>query len=108
MDIPGLELSHTPQQWKNKWVGSAGFSKEIGRNFGCISLSENLDEKAFKGFNPSATQLLKHPLAMIALVPRDAALFTAAAIAGAAAKSVTAPLDRIKLLMQVPFLKPFL
>jgi len=36
-----------------------------------------------------------------ALVPKDAALFLAAAIAGAAAKSVTAPLDRIKLLMQV-------
>ncbi|KAK6779740.1 hypothetical protein RDI58_021924 [Solanum bulbocastanum] len=106
MDIPALELSNTSiqsypsQQWKNKFVGSANFSKEIGCNFGCISLSENLDEKAFKGFNPTTTQLLKHPLAMVALVPREAALFAAGAIAGAAAKSVTAPLDRIKLLMQ--------
>ncbi|KAJ8533052.1 hypothetical protein K7X08_015941 [Anisodus acutangulus] len=97
MDIPGLELSNTiTQQCQNKWVSS----KQIGCNFGCISLSENLDEKAFKGFNPTTAQLLKHPLAMVALVPREAALFAAGAIAGAAAKSVTAPLDRIKLLMQ--------
>lgn len=106
MDIPGLELSsssiqtYPPRQWKNKWVGSVGLSKEIGCNFGCISLSENLDEKTFKEFNPTAAQLLKHPLAIVALVPKEAALFAAGAIAGAAAKSVTAPLDRIKLLMQ--------
>lgn len=50
---------------------------------------------------PSTAQFLKHPLALFALVPKDATLFAAAAAAGAAAKTLTAPLDRIKLLMQV-------
>ncbi|MQL83874.1 hypothetical protein Taro_016374 [Colocasia esculenta] len=49
---------------------------------------------------PSPEQFLKHPLALFALVPKDAALFIAGAVGGAAAKTLTAPVDRIKLLMQ--------
>ncbi|XVE62040.1 hypothetical protein DITRI_Ditri06bG0087000 [Diplodiscus trichospermus] len=64
------------------------------RNFACLSLEEKRD------FAPTSAQLLNHPSAALAYVPRDAAIFAAGAIAGAAAKTVTAPFDRIKILMQ--------
>lgn len=104
-NIPGLEASYCnsmelPNQEllckKSRLSFTASLGGNMG-NFACVSLTEKKEQSEFA---PTTAQLLRHPLALVALVPREAALFAAGAIAGAAAKSVTAPLDRIKLLMQ--------
>lgn len=50
---------------------------------------------------PDVGYLLSHrPVALLSLVPRPAVLFTAGALSGAIGKTITAPLDRVKLLLQ--------
>lgn len=66
------------------------------------------NNKTDTDFAPTSGQFFKHPLAIVSLVPKGVSLFAAGAVAGAVAKSITAPLDRVKLLMQVPATFPVL
>eukprot|EP00899_Mesostigma_viride_P013061 jgi/Mesvir1/21756/Mv04161-RA.1 len=50
---------------------------------------------------PTLVQLSQRPIALLTLVPESLALFISGAIAGGLAKTLTAPFDRIKILLQV-------
>ncbi|CAN0927944.1 Probable envelope ADP,ATP carrier protein, chloroplastic [Linum grandiflorum] len=86
--------------WKGARLSCGGDGKGNLAVFASISMVDDSKGQPGGEFSPTSTQLMKHPLAMLACVPRGAALFMAGAVSGAVAKSFTAPLDRVKLLMQ--------
>lgn len=120
--IPSLKTSDLALTSEPSWRLPSRANKSSGgvlSNFASLSVAIRRDRRESRGafasvsvvipkeeddFAPTSAQLLKNPVALLSFVPKDAALFFAGAFAGAAAKSVTAPLDRIKLLMQVRFL----
>ncbi|KAI5072119.1 hypothetical protein GOP47_0012225 [Adiantum capillus-veneris] len=76
-------------------------SREKGPSVNLVPMRTMEGHPKLEVEHPSVNQLWGHPLALLSYVPQDAALFFAGAIAGAAGKVITAPLDRIKISMQV-------
>ncbi len=73
------------------------FPRSIQRQAPCFELAVATNAKD----RPDARHLLSNrPLALLSLIPRPAVLFTAGAVSGAIGKTITAPLDRVKLLLQ--------
>lgn len=64
------------------------------------NLSFELGEATQPKLSPTKLAI-ERPVALLALVPRAAVLFGAGALSGAIAKTITAPLDRVKILLQV-------
>ena len=67
------------------------------RHSPCFELAANTTVKD----KPDLRYLVTHrPIAALSQIPRPAVLFTAGAVSGAIGKTLTAPLDRVKLLLQ--------
>ena len=86
---PDVDQTPSPQQVQ--------FPLSNLRQKPCFELAAASNDKD----RPDARHLLStRPLALLSLIPRPAVLFTAGAVSGAIGKTITAPLDRVKLLLQ--------
>ena len=76
------------------------FSRASRRQLPCFELAIS-DSRQNRSNRPNVQYLLsQRPIAVLSLIPRPAVLFAAGAISGAIGKTLTAPLDRVKLLLQ--------
>lgn len=99
--LPALETEKVPKREPEQSRGACCRLQEKRSNLNIAPVSTMEGQLEFEVQHPSLNQLWRHPLALLSYVPQDAALFFAGAAAGAAGKVLTAPLDRIKISMQV-------
>ncbi|MCO5548996.1 hypothetical protein L7F22_002462 [Adiantum nelumboides] len=105
--LPAFKTEQVPMcpplsKTKQRSIGASCLLRENGQSQLNLAPMKAVEgHTTYEVEHPSVNQLWRHPLALLSYVPQDAALFFAGAIAGAAGKVLTAPLDRIKISMQI-------
>ena len=84
----------------NSSAGGARWRSLLGRRAARPSPPSSSSSSSSSTDPTPAYLALHRPLALLALIPTPAVLFAAGATAGAIGKTLTAPLDRVKLLLQ--------
>lgn len=108
-DSPGSDHFNTAATLVFTASASTSAAAHRSRPFAVYELAaagDNLRSSPPRAAPQLGELLLRRPEAALALVPRPAVLFFAGALAGAIGKTITAPLDRVKILLQVQTVLP--